>query len=66
MAAPSLGTDAGGFLAGAAGFTVTLSRLQDWRISKKSLLLAAGGIPIGIAVLVAVNLWSSYPLTHVG
>lgn len=66
MAAPSFGTDAGGFLAGTVGFWVALFRLQNWRVSKKSLLLAAGGLPVGIALLVAVNLLSSYPLTHVG
>jgi hypothetical protein len=66
MAAPSLGTNAGGFLAGTVGFGVTLFRLQGWKVGKKGLLFVAGGILSGIGLLIAVNLFSSYPLTHVG
>ncbi|MGG1662808.1 hypothetical protein [Brevibacillus sp. NRS-1366] len=66
MVAPSLGTDAGGFLAGLVGFSVAFARLQGWRIGKKGLLLMAGGLMIGVAVLIAGSLLTDQPLTHVG
>ncbi|NGQ96065.1 hypothetical protein G3578_12940 [Brevibacillus sp. SYP-B805] len=66
MALPSLGANAGGFLAATAGFGVTLFRLHDWKAGKKGLLLLAGGLLGGIAALIIINLGSSQPLTHVG
>ncbi|MFS0558900.1 hypothetical protein [Brevibacillus sp. 179-C9.3 HS] len=66
MVAPSLGTDAGGFLAGLIGFSVALSRLEGWRIGKKGLLLLAGGLIVGVCGLMAISLMSDQPLTHVG
>jgi hypothetical protein len=66
MAAPTLGTNAGGFLAGCVGFGVAIARLEGWKASKKSLLLAAGGLLLGVVILVAGNLLSQGPPTHVG
>ncbi|MCM3593085.1 hypothetical protein [Brevibacillus borstelensis] len=65
MAAPGWGADAGGFLAGLIGFAVVLIRLQGWRPGKKSLLLLAGGMLVGIALLASVSLLSSQPPTHI-
>ncbi|MFD2369631.1 hypothetical protein ACFSO0_06600 [Brevibacillus sp. GCM10020057] len=66
MAAPGLGTDAGGFLAGLVGFSVTISRLQGWTIGKKGLLLLTGGLMGGVMALIAFSLWTDQPLTHIG
>ncbi|MFY0545924.1 hypothetical protein [Brevibacillus sp. H7] len=66
MAAPALGTNAGGFLAGLAGFSVALARLQGWQAGKKGLLLLAGGLCGGIVILIVSSLVSGQPLTHVG
>jgi hypothetical protein len=66
MGVPSLGANAGGFLAASIGFGVALFRLQDWRVGKKGLLLLAGGLVGGIAALIVINLESAQPLTHVG
>ncbi|UFJ40960.1 hypothetical protein LOK74_23745 [Brevibacillus humidisoli] len=66
MAAPSLGTNAGGFLAGAVGFGVTLFRLEGWEFGKKGFILCGGGLIGGIALIIALHLSSSEPLTHVG
>ncbi len=66
MAAPTFGTNAGGFLAGLIGFSVAFFRLQGWRVGKKGLLLLAGGLCGGIAILIVSSLISAYPLTHVG
>lgn len=66
MVAPSLGTDAGGFLAGLIGFSVALARLEGWRIGKKGLLLLAGGLVVGICGLMAISLMTDQPLTHIG
>jgi len=66
MAAPHLGTDAGGFLAGLVAFFVTLSRLEGWKLGKKGLLLLAGGLVGGACLLLAASLFSDQPLTHVG
>ncbi|MEJ8548224.1 hypothetical protein [Brevibacillus borstelensis] len=65
MAAPAWGADAGGFLAGLVGFAVVLIRLRGWRPGKKSLLLLAGGMLGGIALLASVSLLSSQPPTHI-
>jgi len=66
MAAPTLGTNAGGFLAGAIAFAITLFRLEGWRIGKGGLFLCGGSLLGGIALLIALHLGSSAPLTHVG
>lgn len=66
MAAPHLGTNAGGFLAGLVGFSVAFVRLMGWQVGKKGLLLLAGGLLGGIAVLIVSSLFSVHPLTHVG
>lgn len=66
MAAPGLGTDAGGFLAGLVGFFVAFARLHGWQAGKKGLLLLAGGLVIGVAALMAASLLSDQPLTHIG
>lgn len=66
MVAPGLGTDAGGFLAGLVGFFTAFARLQGWQIGKKGLLLLAGGLVLGVLVLMAGSLMSDQPLTHVG
>lgn len=66
MVAPGLGTDAGGFLAGLVGFFVAFARLQGLRIGKKGLLVLAGGLMLGVAVLIAGSLLTDQPLTHVG
>lgn len=66
MVSPDLGTDAGGFLAGLVGFFVAFARLQGWQLGKKGLLLLAGGLMIGVAVLIAGSLLTTQPLTHVG
>ncbi|WP_139491907.1 hypothetical protein [Brevibacillus dissolubilis] len=66
MCAPTLGTNAGGFLAGAVGFGIALFRLQGWRVGTKGFLLLAGGVCAGIGVLIVMNLSSTGPLTHVG
>ncbi|MFM1655705.1 hypothetical protein ACI7RC_26930 [Brevibacillus sp. B_LB10_24] len=66
MAAPTLGTNAGGFLAGCIGFGVAIARLEGWKASKKILLLAAGGLLLGLVILVAGNLLWQGPPTHVG
>lgn len=65
MAAPGWGADAGGFLAGLAGFSVVLMRLHGWRPGKKILLLLAGGLAIGIGLLTVVSLLSAQPPTHI-
>ncbi|WP_400164371.1 hypothetical protein ACAF76_018880 [Brevibacillus sp. TJ4] len=66
MVAPHLGTDAGGFLAGLVAFFVAISRLEEWRLGKKGLLLLAGGLVCGVCVLMAGSLLTDQPLTHVG
>lgn len=66
MAAPWLGTNAGGFLAGAIAFALTLVRLEGWRIGSGGLLLCGGLLLGGSGLLVALHLSSSAPLTHVG
>jgi hypothetical protein len=66
MAAPTLGTNAGGFLAGLVGFSVAIVRLMGWQMGKKGLLLLAGGLLGGVAILIASSLLSAHPLTHVG
>jgi len=66
MGAPSLGANAGGFLAATVGFGVAWFRLQEWRVGKKGLLLLTGGLLAGIGTLIVINLSSSQPLTHVG
>ncbi|WP_235828046.1 hypothetical protein [Brevibacillus migulae] len=66
MGAPSLGANAGGFLAATVGFGVAGFRLQEWRVGKKGLLLITGGLLAGVGALIIINLSSSQPLTHVG
>lgn len=66
MGAPSLGANAGGFLAATVGFGVAWFRLQAWRVGKKGLLLVTGGLVAGIGALIIINLSSAQPLTHVG
>lgn len=66
MALPSLGANAGGFLAGAAGFGMAMLRFRNHAIKKRELLIISGILACGIGVLLVANLWSSQPLTHVG
>ncbi|MBO8164069.1 MAG: hypothetical protein H0Z34_10175 [Brevibacillus sp.] len=66
MAAPTLGTNAGGFLAGSVGFGVALCRLEGWRVGKKGLFLLGGGLFVGILLLIVLHLGSDHPQTHVG
>lgn len=66
MALPSLGANAGGFLAGAIGFGVTLMCFHGLTMKKRELLIISGILACGIGVLIMVNLWSNQPYTHVG
>lgn len=66
MAYPTLGTNAGGFLAGTVGFGIAVFRLQGWRIGKTGLLCVGGGLFAGVAVLIFLHTYSELPLTHVG
>ncbi|WP_122916897.1 hypothetical protein [Brevibacillus fluminis] len=66
MALPSLGANAGGFLAGAIGFGMAMLRFRQVTIKKRELLLFAGILAGGIGILIVANLWSAEPLTHVG
>jgi hypothetical protein len=66
MASPGLGADAGGFLAGLVGFSVAFVRMLGWRFGKKGLLLLAGGMLAGAAVLMGASLLSVQPPTHIG
>lgn len=66
MGYPSLGTNAGGFLAGLVGFGMAMFRLHNWRIGKKGLLYVGGGLLAGIAVLMFMHVQSNQPVTHIG
>jgi len=66
IAAPTLGTNAGGFLAGIIGFSVALFRLQGWKIGRRGGMVMCAALFLGVGILIAANLWSQQPLTHVG
>ncbi|MGD8192615.1 hypothetical protein ACQCN2_21820 [Brevibacillus ginsengisoli] len=66
MAYPTLGTNAGGFLAGMVGFGITLFRLQEWHLGKKGLLYVGGGLGVGILILVWLHVQPGQPTTHIG
>lgn len=66
MAAPHLGANAGGFLAGAVAFSFALSRLEGWEWGRRGWWLTGFLLLMGMAVLITLNLLSSHPPTHVG
>lgn len=66
MAYPTLGTNAGGFLAGTVGFGIALFRLQEWSLGKKGLLMVGGGLCAGVLLLIAIHVFTDQPVTHVG
>ncbi len=66
LALPSLGADAGGFLAGIFGFGIAIARLWGWAVGKRGIFMSVGVLAGGLAVLIAVNGLSAQPLTHVG
>ncbi len=67
FASPSLGTNAGGALTAAGGFTVAMYKFTGRNFTRRSWLLLAAVLAAGVGVLAAFNyFWASGVQSHIG